>query len=65
MHSGVNWAGVKLIQILAQQLQALVCWVITIEPEARIAGVIVSAVKVLHQAVLFPGSSQVSSKLLK
>ena len=56
MHGGVNWAGFKLIQILAQQLEALICWVITIEPETRIAGVVVSAMKVLHQVVLSSNS---------
>lgn len=49
MHSGVNWAGLKLLQVLAQQVQALICWVIAIEPEASIARVVVPAVKVLHQ----------------
>ena len=49
MYSGVDWAGVKLIQVLAEQLQALICWVITVEPETSIAGVIIPAVEVLQQ----------------
>ena len=65
MDGGVNWAGFKLVQILAQQLQALVRWVITIEPETRIAGVIVPAVKVLRQVAISSESSQASSKLSK
>ena len=63
MHGGVNWAGVKLIQILAQQLQALICWVITIEPETRIAGVVIPAMKVLHQSKPSSETSKASSKL--
>ena len=48
MHSGVDWAGLKLVQVLAQQVQALICWVIAIEPEASVARVVVPAVEVLH-----------------
>lgn len=51
MHSRVNWASLKLVQVLAQQVQALIRWVIAIEPEASVTGVVVPAVEVLHQLV--------------
>ena len=51
MDSRVHGAGSKLIEVLAQQPQSLICWVIPVEPESRIAGVVVPAMKVLctHQ----------------
>ena len=53
MDGGVYRAGLKLIKVLAQQPQPLICWVIPIEPETGIAGVVVPAVEVLctHQAL--------------
>ena len=48
MHCGVHGPGLKLIKVLAQQLQALICWVISVKPEACITGVVVPAMEVLH-----------------
>lgn len=63
VHSRVDWAGIKLIQILAQQVQALICWVITIKPETCIAGVIVSAVEVLQPVVQYSADCTLLSQL--
>ncbi len=48
MHCGVHRTGLKLIKVLAQQAQALICWIISIKPEPCIAGVVVPAMEVLH-----------------
>ncbi len=48
MHCGVHRPGLKLIKVLAQQAQALICWVISIKPEPCITGVVVPAMEVLH-----------------
>ena len=50
MHSGVHWASLKLVQVVAQQAQALICWIIPIEPKASIAWVVVSPMEVLHNS---------------
>lgn len=47
MDGGVHRAGLKLIKVFAQQPQPLICWIIPIEPEPGIAGVVVPAMKVL------------------
>lgn len=52
LDSGVHRASVKVIQELAQQPQALLCWVITIEPEAAIRRVVVPLMKGLEPAQL-------------
>lgn len=48
MHCRVYRPGLKLIKVLAQQSQALICWVISIKPEACITGVVIPAMEVLH-----------------
>ncbi len=47
MYSGIHRTSLKLIQILAQQAETLICWIISIEPETGIAGMVISAVEVL------------------
>ena len=48
MHSRVHRASLELIKVLAQQTQALICWVISVKPETSIAGMVVSAMEVLY-----------------
>jgi hypothetical protein len=43
----VHWSGLKVIQVGRQQLEPLVSVIITVEPEAPVAGMVVAGVKVL------------------
>lgn len=53
MYGGVHRASFKLVQVVTEQPEALICRVIPIEPEACIARVVVPPVEVLQRKQAF------------
>ena len=47
LHVGVDWARVKLVQVVCQDAQALLRRVVAVEPETGVAGVVIPSVEVL------------------